>query len=194
MAEMLIEIGAIASAHGIRGQFKVKAFCDDPMAITSYGALSLGDGRTLSVRAHSHTKGFVLCSAKEVTSRNAAEALRGQVLYVARDAMPQLEGDEFYHADLMGFEAVARGDARGGDAVGEIIGIYDFGAGTVIEIKRAGKKPVMVPFGDQHEPEIDEAEQRVIMNIAPQWLDDSKPEEEADMASSGKPSSGKAGG
>ena len=188
MAEMLIEIGAIASAHGIKGQFKVKAFCDDPMAITSYGALSLGDGRVLSVRAHSHSKGFVLCSAKEVTSRNNAEALRGQVLYVARDAMPDLESDEFYHADMMGFQAVARAggpddDGQDGDLkVGEIIGIYDFGAGTVIEIKRAGKKPVMVPFADQHEPEIDEAEQRVIWTIAPQWLDDSKPEEDADKA------------
>lgn len=183
MAEMLIEIGAIASAHGIRGQFKVKAFCDDPMAITSYGAVSLGDGRVLSVRAHSHSKGFVLCSAKEVTSRNSAEALRGQVLYVARDAMPDLESDEFYHADLMGYVAVARGDEPDGShVVGEVIGIYDFGAGTVIEIKRAGKKPVMVPFGDQYEPEIDEATKRVILTIAPQWLDDSKPEEDADEA------------
>ena len=180
---MLIEIGAIASAHGIRGQFKVKAFCDDPMAITSYGTLSLGDGRALSVRAHSQSKGFVLCSAKEVTSRNDAESLRGQVLYVARDAMPEPQSDEFYHADLMGFEAVAKGDKPDGNlAVGEIIGIYDFGAGTVIEIKRAGKKPVMVPFGDQYEPEIDVAEQRLIMIIAPQWLDDSKPEDDADRA------------
>lgn len=176
MAEQLIEIGAIASAHGIRGQFKVKAFCDDPMAITSYGALSLCDGRILSVRAHSHAKGFVLCSAKEVASRNEAEALRGEVLYVARDAMPEPDEDEFYHADLIGFTVFARQDGQTSVAVGQIIAIYDFGAGTVIEIKRAGKKPVMVPFGDDYQPVIDGDIQTVLMDVAPQWLDDSKPE------------------
>ena len=176
MAEQLIEIGAIASAHGIRGQFKVKAFCDDPMAITSYGTLSLGDGRRLSVRVHSHAKGFVLCSAKEVTSRNEAESLRGEVLYVARDAMPEPAEDEFYHADLIGFTVLARQDDLAPITVGQIIGIYDFGAGTVIEIKRAGKKPVMVPFGDDYQPVIDGEGQSILMDVAPQWLDDSKPE------------------
>ena len=170
---MLIEIGAIASAHGIKGQFKVKAFCDDPMAITSYGPISCDDGRVLSVRAHSHAKGFVLCSATEVTSRNQAEALRGRVLYVSRDAMPDPDSDEFYHADMVGFMV----EARGGDVVGKLVGIYDFGAGTVVEIERVGKKPVMVPFGDSYQLEIDEAGERIIMDIATQWLDDSKPEE-----------------
>lgn len=175
MADKRIDIGAIASAHGVRGQFKVKAFCEDPMDITSYGPLFLADGRVLSIKAQSHAKGFVLCSAKEVTSRNAAEQLRGALLYVARDALPETEADEFYHSDLIGFEVTA----RGGEIVGPIIGIYDFGAGTVLEIKRRGKKPVMVPFADSYEPEIDGDAQSVIMDIAPQWLDDSKPEKDA---------------
>ncbi len=175
MADKHIDIGAIASAHGVRGQFKVKAFCEDPMDITSYGPLTLSDGRTLSVKAHSHAKGFVLCSAKEVTSRNAAEQLRGQLLYVARDAMPEPDADEFYHTDLVGFAVTA----RGAEMVGPIVGIYDFGAGTVLEIKRAGKKPVMVPFADSYQPEIDASAQTLVMDIAPQWLDDSKPEKDA---------------
>lgn len=174
MADTRIEIGAIASAHGVRGAFKVKAFCDDPMALTSYGAVMLEDGRQLSIKAHSHAKGFVLCSAKEVTSRNEAESLRGALLFVQRQAMPDLQDDEFYHADLVGYHVVAR---HAGEEIGPVIGIYDFGAGTVLEIKRSGKKPVMVPFADSYAPEIDDEAQRLVMDISPQWLDDSKPEE-----------------
>ena len=187
VAETRIEIGAIAAAHGVRGAFKVKAFCDNPMALTSYGAVTLEDGRQLSIKAHSHAKGFVLCSAKEVTSRNEADSLRGALLFVERQAMPELQGDEFYHADLVGYQLVARdGDKQDGDRqdserqdgteIGPIIGIYDFGAGTVLEIKRHGKKAVMVPFGDSYHPDIDDEAQRLIMDIAPEWLDDTKPE------------------
>ena len=168
MAETLIEIGAIASAHGIKGQFKVKAFCDDPMAVTSYGSLHLGDGRVLTLRAHSHAKGFVLCSAKEVTSRNQAEGLRGQLLYVAREAMPEPADDEFYHADVMGYTVIA----TAGALIGKIVGIYDFGAGTVIEIERNGKKPIMVPFGDAYHLQIEDGAKSVTMDIAPDWLED----------------------
>ena len=171
MADKRIEIGAIASAHGVRGHFKVKAFCDDPMALTSYGPIQLEDGSVLSIRAQSQAKGFVLCQAGEVTTREGAEALRGALLYVTRTAMPEPEADEFYHADLVGFDVIA----RDGALVGPIIGIYDFGAGTVLEISRAGQKPVMVPFGDAYEPEIDNEAERLVMTIAPQWLDDSKP-------------------
>ena len=175
MADKRIEIGAIASAHGIKGQFKVKAFCEDPMAVSAYGPLWLEDGTCLSVRAHSQAKGFVLCSAKEVTTRNQAESLRGELLYVSRDAMPEIADDEIYHADLVGYNL----HARGGQLVGEIVGIYDFGAGTVLEINRRssqkGKKLIMVPFGDIYAPEIDDEAGCLVMDVASDWLDDSQP-------------------
>jgi 16S rRNA processing protein RimM len=175
MAEKLVEIGAIASAHGIKGQFKVKAFCDDPMDVASYGAVSFDNGDVITLKAHSHSKGFVLCSAKEVTSRNQAEGLRGTLLYVSRDQLPDASDDEIYHADLMGYHVIA----RGAEPVGHIIGIFDFGAGTVLEIKRSGKKPVMVPFGDDYTPQIDDDTQSLVLDIAPSWLDDSKPDKGA---------------
>ena len=171
MSTRRIEIGAIAAAHGIRGQFKVKAFSDDPMDVASYGSVWLDDGRQLSLKAHSKAKQFVLCSAKEVTSREMAEALRGQLLYVGRDQLPEAAEDEIYHADIIGFDLMARAlDKEGAVKIGAIIGLYDFGAGTVIEVKQKGKKTIMVPFGDAYEPEIDEAQKCLIMTVSPAWL------------------------
>ena len=143
------------------------------MALTDYGPLFLDDGRVLSVRAHSQSKGLVLCSASEVTSRTQAEMLRGSLLYVSRAHMPEPDEDEIYHADLIGYEVSA---SSTGQLVGHIIGIFDFGAGSVLEISRKGKKPVMVPFGDAYHPQIDETAEHVRLDIADEWLDDSKPE------------------
>ena len=176
MSNRRIEIGAIASAHGIRGQFKVKAFSHDPMDVASYGPVSLDDGRQLSIKAHSQAKQLVLCSAKEVTSRDMAEALRGQLLFVEREQLPDVAEDEIYHADIIGFDLIAR-DA---DKIGTIIGLHDFGAGTVIEIKQQGKKTIMVPFGDAYEPEIDEDNHCLIMTVAPAWLSHTDAEEDQD--------------
>lgn len=169
--EQRIEIGAIASAHGIRGQFKVKAFLDQPMDIAGFGPVYRDDGQVLTLKAHSHAKAFVICSAKEVTDRTQAESLRGSVLYVARDQLPDLAPDEIYHADVIGFTLVAQPD----QPVGEIVGIHDFGAGTVIEVRIGKKKTIFVPFGDRYEPVIDEASQHLTMQVDPAWLEEEAP-------------------
>ena len=181
MSNQRIEIGAVASAHGIRGQFKVKAFSDDPMDVASYGPVWLDDGRQLSLKAHSQAKQFVLCSAVEVTSREMAEALRGQLLFVMRDQLPNVADDEIYHADIIGFDLIARGidDSRAAK-IGKIIGLHDFGAGTVIEIKQSGKKTIMVPFGDVYEPAIDEADKTLLMTVSPAWLSQTDAEDDQD--------------
>ena len=174
MSNRRIEIGAIASAHGIRGQFKVKAFSDDPMAVASYGPVWLEDGRVLSLKAHSQAKQFVLCSAAEVTSREMADALRGQLLFVGRDQLPEVAEDEIYHADIIGFDLIARDAER----IGTIVGLHDFGAGTVVEVKHRGKKNIMVPFGDAYEPVIDEAAKCLTMTVSPAWLSQTDAEDD----------------
>ena len=49
--------------------------------------------------------GEAVIAFEGVRDRNAAEALKGTELFVARDALPAPDEDEFYHADLIGLEA-----------------------------------------------------------------------------------------
>lgn len=88
-----------------------------------------------------------------VGDRNAAEALKGLRLYVARAALPEADDDEFYHADLLGLKVVM---AEGGAEVGTVKAIIPAGATEVLEIDRGpGQHTQLVPFTRAAVPEID---------------------------------------
>ena len=78
----------------------------------------------------------------EVTDRNAAEALRGTELTITREELPPLGEGEYYHADLLGLNAVS----ESGEPVGTIVTVENFGAGDVLEIEKPDGKRFMVPM------------------------------------------------
>ena len=41
---MRVLIAQIGAAHGVRGEVRLKAFTEDPMSVTRYGALETEDG------------------------------------------------------------------------------------------------------------------------------------------------------
>src|SRR5262245_15154186 len=114
------------------------------MAVAQYGVLSdAGGTRTFEIENCRPAKGVLIARFKDVHDRTAAEALCNVDLYVPRDRLPPPDGDEFYHADLIGLAAVS----RNGVAIGNVLAIHDFGAGDIIEIAPAGGGPtLMLPF------------------------------------------------
>lgn len=161
MASARLSVGVVVGAHGVRGQFKVKPFTDLPEALGGYGPVWLENDTTLSLKVKSVSpKGHVLVAAAEVTSREQAEALRGSHLYVDRHNLPAIADDEIYHADLIGM-AVETGT---GSALGEIVGIHDFGAGEIVEIRPVKGSSFMLPFAKEYVTDIDSAQKRVVLS------------------------------
>ena len=115
MAGPRLCLGVIVGAHGLRGQVKVKSFTEDPADLAAYGPLSDVTGsRTFTLSLVGRAKGTLLASIVGVTERNAAEALRGTELFVAREALPDTEDEEvYYHADLIGLTAEDESGMRG---------------------------------------------------------------------------------
>lgn len=96
---------------------------------------------------------MVIAGLDGIGDRNAAEALKGLRLYVARAALPEADEDEFYHADLLGLKVVM---AEGGAEVGTVRAIIPAGASEVLEIDRGpGEQTLLVPFTRAAVPEID---------------------------------------
>ncbi|MCH2555207.1 MAG: 16S rRNA processing protein RimM, partial [SAR116 cluster bacterium] len=83
--------GAVAGAHGGRGQFKVKPFTEAPRDIASYGPVLAGDRQLTLVVKGLTSNGMVIVAAADITARDAAQALRGAELTVARGSLPAPE-------------------------------------------------------------------------------------------------------
>src|SRR3954452_17140168 len=131
MTSAQICVARIGAPHGVRGQVRLWTFTEDPFAVCDYGPLATKDGkRSFEVDDVREAKGHLVATLKGVASREDAERLNGIELYVARDALPDTEDDEYYHADLIGLAAVN----GAGEAIGRVVAMHDFGAGDIIEI------------------------------------------------------------
>ncbi|MEK9646998.1 MAG: ribosome maturation factor RimM [Alphaproteobacteria bacterium] len=155
-------VGAVAGAHGIRGAVRIKPFTEDPEAVAAYGPVSDEDGgRTFAVDVLEVKGGMAIARLDGVDDRNAAEALKGLRLYVARDALPAADEDEYYHADLLGLAAVT----ADGETVGTIRAIIPAGATEVLEIDRGpGNQTLLVPFTKEAVPEVDVKAGRIVID------------------------------
>ena len=154
-----LAIGAVAGAHGVKGQFKVKPFTAAPRDIAAYGPVWAGDQMlTLSVMGMT-AAGMVIVRAAEIGDRDSAAALRGTALEVDRAALPDVGGDEIYHADLIGLAV----ETVSGDRLGRLVALHDFGAGEIAEVKPAAGPTLMLPFDAAFVPDIDLAARRVVV-------------------------------
>lgn len=144
----MVELAAITGAHGIHGEVRLKLLGDGLDALRQHRSFNSGALTLKKVR--SDNKGGAIARFAEVAGRNEAEKLRGTVLCVARDALPELGEGEYYHADLIGLTA----ETDTGRAIGTVSAVQNFGATDIIEITldpppAKGLKTIMVPMTKQ---------------------------------------------
>lgn len=150
-----VTLAAIAGAHGVAGEVRLKLFGEGAAALGRYRTFN--DGALTLEKLRDNGKGGAIARFAGVADRNAAEALRGTALTVPRSALPPLEDGEYYHADIVGLPAIS----TEGEALGICVTVEDFGAGDLIEIERPGGKRFLVPMRAEAVPEWD-AERLVV--------------------------------
>lgn len=140
-SERRITLAAVAGAHGVKGELRLKLFSQSAESLAAHEKLYVGGAqrRLLAIRDSGKT---IVARFDGVADRSAAEALRGSLIEVDRSALPPLEEDEYYHADLIGLHAV---DREGGD-VGIVAAVENYGAGDLLEIELGSGKRSLIPF------------------------------------------------
>lgn len=138
--EPLVTLAAVAGAHGVGGEVRLKLFAESIESLSRHRQLRVGD-RTLVLKSV-RSGATPVARFAEITSRDAAEALRGQLVTVPRSALPPLAEGEYYHADLIGLPCVD----EAGEALGVVVAVENFGAGDILEVERTDGKRAMVPF------------------------------------------------
>lgn len=160
MSDEKLCVGVVVGAHGVRGDVRIKSFTAKPGDVTAYGPLSdAGGRRRFRIRVLGEARGLLRAHIEGVDDRDAAEALAGVELYVDRDALPPLEEDEYYHADLIGLRA----ELEDGSPYGTVRALYDFGAGDMIEIALAAGGAVVLPFTPAVVPAVEPGAGRIVV-------------------------------
>jgi len=136
-----IALAAVAGAQGIKGELRLKLFGEGADSLAAHKTVFLGgvERRLLSVR---NAGKMAVARVEGVNDRNAAEALRGQLIEIDRAALPPLEEGEYYHADLIGLPC----EDFDGAPVGTVVAVENFGAGDLIEVERPDGKRSLIPF------------------------------------------------
>lgn len=165
-----VRVGVIAGVHGVRGAVRIKSFTEEPADIGYYSPVENETGSVkYRLKVTGEVKGLVIATLEGVTDRNAAEALKGTELWVARERLPKTGEDEFLYSDLIGLVA----ETADGKRLGTVRAVADYGAGDVLDIRLEPKGDMMVPFTLASVPEVDVPGGRLVV-VPPVYAPDEK--------------------
>ena len=137
-----VALAAVAGAHGVKGEVRLKLFAESAESLARHDRLFVG-GQERGIQVTPVAKGAI-ARIEGVVDRSAAEALRGALVEVERDALPPLEEGEYYHADLIGLTCFS----EDGETIGSVVGVDNFGAGDLLDIEKVDGTRALIPFRD----------------------------------------------
>lgn len=142
MKKRFLECGKIVTTHGLRGEVKVLPWCDGPEDLCRFATLYLDKGATpMQVEKARTAKNMALVKFQGVDSPEAAQALRGKVLYLDR-ADDDLEEGQYYLQDLFGLTVA---DADTGAVYGTLSDVSETGANNVYHIAFPDGRVQLIP-------------------------------------------------
>ncbi|HEX4097785.1 MAG TPA: ribosome maturation factor RimM [Caulobacteraceae bacterium] len=158
----LVLVARVSGAFGVKGEVRIKTYTDNPLAVVNFRTLAGADGQhALTLVSGRSFKEGLIARAKEIATKEEADALKGLDLYAPRSAMPAPETDEFYLADLIGLRA----EAPDGSPMGMVKSVQNYGAGDLLEIQPPGRKQSwMVAFSLEVVPEVDIPGGRIVVS------------------------------
>jgi len=136
-----VALAAVAGAHGVKGELRLKLFSDSVESLARHSRFYVG-GREVTLKDVKDGGKTAIARFEGISDRTSAEALRGELVEVDRDALPPLEEGEYYHADLIGLPCVD----EDGKPLGMVAAVENFGAGDLLEVERPDGKRSMIPF------------------------------------------------
>ena len=140
----MILVGRFHGAFGVKGEAKLESFTDPPERIFRYQPWTLRDaqGRERAcegARGRATHKG-VVATVPDIADRDAADALRGTEVWVARSTLPPPAPGEYYWVDLEGLRVVN----LEGVSFGTVSHLFSTGANDVLVAH--GDRERMIPF------------------------------------------------
>jgi 16S rRNA processing protein RimM len=160
-------LGRITGPFGVRGWLKVISFTEPVEQVLDYPAwkvdLPRSSRRELRpLEGRRHGKGLVV-RVEGIDDRDAAIALGRLEFWIERRELPALKKDEYYRADLVGFEVVN----LQGERLGSVDHFLDMPANAVMVV--AGVREHWLPLGADQVFRVDLEHGRITVDWDPDF-------------------------
>ena len=125
-------MGRVAGAYGVRGWLKLAPEGGVRQALAQASEWWIGSRahRVVEAKVHGST---VIGKAAGIETREQALALKGSVVSVRRESLPEPEAGHYYLVDLLGLTVVN----EQGEALGVVKRLFSNGAQDVMELAQA---------------------------------------------------------
>ncbi len=147
--------GKIVRKHSFRGELIIKIDKDTPEIITELESVFIALGNNLVPffieKSTWQKKGQLRVKFEDIDTESDADALINKAIYLPKELLPELEGNEFYKADIIGFHI---NDINHG-VVGVIKGVNDKTPQTLFEVIDANAHLILIPAIDAFIQKID---------------------------------------
>ena len=136
-----LEAGQIVGTHGVRGEVRVQPWCDSPQQFATFKKLywDANGKQPVKVKGRPH-KNIALVVLDGITTVEAAQVLRGKMLYVDRRDLKLPKG-HYLVQDLIGLTVV---DADTGETYGTLTDVSQTGANAVYHMA-TDKGEILIP-------------------------------------------------
>jgi 16S rRNA processing protein RimM len=154
-----LDLGYVSGVFGVRGEVRLflhnrtSTLLDKPREVVLIADDGVRVRAKLVVRSGAGKR--VLGKVEGVDDPDAAEALMGMTIAVARASLPRPRKDEWYVADLIGCKVIVDGEV-----VGEVVFVHETPGGDLMELA-VGEEREFVPLLRQWLKRVDVAAREI---------------------------------
>ncbi|MGM9937462.1 MAG: ribosome maturation factor RimM [Candidatus Ornithomonoglobus sp.] len=170
MDNSLLEIGKIVNTHGLRGEVKVVPWMDYPEDFEELESIFIKtrkEMKPVEIENVRYQKNNLIVKFKGFDDINEIEQYKNCILYADREELGELPEGVHYIVDLIGLDVVN----EEGEKLGVLADVFNTGANDVYDVKREGKKNLLLPVIDEVVKEIDVEGGKITVHVL-EGLDD----------------------
>lgn len=172
----LIELGAVRGAYGLKGWVRISPFAADGVVLENvhrWWLLRDAEPLELTLQEVKRHAASILAKWAGCESKEAADALKGATIAVARSDFPALDVDEHYLSDMVGYRVINRQGLELGTICGVRSGDVENRSGAVaqwLEVSVGDQRDtLLIPLVDRYVEAIESKDRLIRVDWESDW-------------------------
>jgi|SRR5690554_3909929 len=172
-----VELAKVGRPHGVYGDVRLHLYNADSEVLDEGIKVYLKTEREeleLTIEQYRRGPKFAMVKFKGIQGREGAERIKHGIVSVDFDLLPELDDDEFYLVESIGFPVFVASEEDGepaedAEAIGEIDRFFETGANDVLVVKRTDGTELFVPYVEHAVSYVDVEAPAVVLQPLEIW-------------------------